>query len=99
MPDNVTIANAPIVVATLGDAQNVQHQEVVNEFLSGGGAPLNVATNSPLPTADDSLRELLTAVLVELRIANELQFSLAYPEVEELALLRMKYLDWPATIR
>lgn len=95
MADNVPLAQGPLVVATKGDYANVQHQEVALEFLSAGDQPINVATGSPLPTADDGQIALLMALLVEQRITNELLYAWLNTETEPLEMLRAKYGDFP----
>ena len=42
MPDNV-------IIATVVDAGEVQHQKIVNEFLDAGGIPVTVSAATPLP--------------------------------------------------
>lgn len=98
MADNVQLATGPLVVATRGDAANVQHQAVVPEFLSGGGIPIPVSVGSPSPTSDTDQIALLTAILIELRVRNELAYSQVWPEVEPLESLRAKYKDFPVTL-
>lgn len=97
MPDNVILASGALTVATKGDADNVQHQSVVGEYMSGGKVPLAVGVGSPMPTQNDTQIELLAAILVELRIENELMYALTNTETEPLELLRAKYQSWPAT--
>lgn len=97
MTDNVTLSQAPLVVATVGDKANVQHQEVLTEFLSGGGDPLNVTTTTPLPTADENQIELLKALLIEQRITNQLLYAWLNTEVEPLESLRGLFKDYPIT--
>ena len=98
MPDNVTIAQGPLVVATVQDDKGIQHQEVTNEFLGPGGQPLNVGTLMPMPVADQAQIDLLTAILIELRVANELRYALSWPETEALEDLREKYKTYPVIV-
>ena len=97
MADNVPLAQGPLVVATKGDANNVQHQEVAIEFLSAGDQPLNVSTGTPLPTADTSQVEVLMALLIEQRITNDLLYAWLNTETEPLEMLRAKYKEFPIT--
>lgn len=98
MPDNVQLASGPLVVATKGDAANVQHQAVVSEYLSGGSQPVAVGTGSPFPTVDDIQVALLTAMLVEMRVQNEMIYQKMQTEVEPLESMRLKYKDFPITL-
>jgi hypothetical protein len=97
MADNVQLSSGALIVATKGDGSNVQHQEVVTEFLTGGQVPVQVATIAPLPTERPSGDELLTAILVELRVLNAQMNVLTYPEAEPLDLLRNFYQTLPVT--
>ena len=98
MADNVPLTQGPLVVATKGDQANVQHQKVVNEFLSSGGEPIAVASTSPQPIENVPEVAVLTAILIELRVANEMLYALMNTETEPLELLRAKYADFPITL-
>lgn len=98
MPDNVQLAQGPLVVATVGDTTNVQHQEVAVEFLSSGAQPINVGTGAGLPVENPSQNELLTAMLIEQRITNELLYAWLNTETEPLEMLRAKYGAFPVTL-
>ena len=97
MADNVQLSQGPLVVATKGDAANVQHQEVAIEFLSTGDMPINVAPGTGLPIENVSEIELLTALLIEHRVLNEMFYAWMNSEVEPLEMLRAKYKDFPVT--
>jgi len=96
MADNVQLSQGPLIVATKGDAANVQHQEVVAEFMAGV-SPVQVATGAPLPTYDDVQTELLTSILVEMRVLTTLLYSLSWTEVETLEDLRALFKTYPVT--
>jgi multisubunit Na+/H+ antiporter MnhC subunit len=98
MVDNVPLTQGPLVVATKGDQANVQHQKVVNEFLSPGGEPIAVASTSPQPIEDVPGSVILTAILIEMRVMNEMLYALMNTECEPLELLRAKYADFPITL-
>ena len=97
MPDNVILASGALVVATAGDAQNVQHQKVVPEFLTGGGLPASVGTGSPLPTETPAITELLLSILVELRTQNSMIYAMTQTEVEPIELARDRERQLPIT--
>lgn len=97
MADNVVLASGALTVATAGDAQNVQTQKVIEGLLSSAGAPLSVTTQLPLPVDMPTVAELLTSILIELRVGNELAYALAWTETEPLEMLREKYKDYPVT--
>ena len=98
MADNTVLASGALVVATKGDLQNVQHQEVVNEIVSSAGEPINIGTTNPMPVESTALNELLTAILIELRVQNDVFYAQMASEVEPLELLRAKYKDYPVTL-
>lgn len=99
MPDNVALTPGPLVVATKGDATGVQHQEVVVEFLTSAGQPVVASTISSLPVTNDTIVELLTAILLELRVLNDLQEATAFgTNVLSDDELRFKNRDLPVTI-
>jgi hypothetical protein len=91
MVDNVVFSTGQLVVATKGDNSDIQHQKVVDEFLTGGGLPQPVSTISPMPMESPLIVDLLTQILIELRVQNELKYQQVYPEVEPLETLRLKY--------
>ena len=97
MANNVILASGALTVATIGDAQNVQTQSVVDSFLSSAGAPINAGTTTPIPIVNDVETELLTNVLIELRVLTELIYALVNSETEPLELLRSKFKDYPVT--
>ena len=97
MANNVVLASGALTVATIGDAQNVQTQSVVDSFLSSAGTPINMATTTPMPVANDPDLELQTNILIELRVLTELIYALVNPETEPLELLRQKFKDYPVT--
>lgn len=97
MADNVVLASGALSVATKGDLTNVQHQQVAAEILSSAGVPLPLATNVPLPIVSEPIQELLTAILVEMRVMNELYYTFIQTEAEPIELLRQKYQSYPVT--
>jgi len=98
MADNVVLASGALVVATAGDAQNVQTQKVIEGFLSSAGAPMSVGVAMPMPVDSPQLTELLTALLIEMRVANDLAYAFIQTEAEPLEMLRAKYKDFPVTL-
>ena len=97
MANNVVLASGALTVATVGDANNVQTQSVVDSFLSSAGAPINVATTTPVPIANDVDAELQTNILIELRVLTELIYALVNPETEPIEMLRAKFKDYSVT--
>lgn len=97
MADNVVLASGQLVVATAGDAQNVQTQKVIAGLLSSAGTPLSVSTQLPLLVEIPPVVELLTAMLIEMRVHNELLYVLTNTEAEPIELLRQKFKDYPVT--
>jgi hypothetical protein len=95
---NVPISQGAVTVASVADDRNVQHQEVTLEYLDANGAPRNVGLSAPLPVQSSALEELLMAILVELRINNELSLIAVAPEAEPIELLRAKYQSLPITL-
>ena len=98
MADNVPLSVSAVTVATKDGGDGVQHQKVVLEFVTSGGIPIAVGSGAPMMISDDTQIELQRAILMELRIANELRYALCYTEVEPLEALRDKYRDYPITI-
>lgn len=95
---NVPISTGAVTVASVADDRNVQHQEVTLEYLDANGQPRNVGAIAPLPVESSAEVELLTAILVELRILNELEYAEVWPESEPLESLRAKYQSLPITL-
>jgi hypothetical protein len=98
MADNVPLSLTAVTVATRDGGDGVQHQKVVNEFLTAGGIPLATGVGVPQPIADDLQAQIQTAMLIEMRVLNELLYVLTQTEVEPLEALRAKYSDYPITI-
>ena len=98
MANNVTLASGALVVATQGDANNVQTQKVITDFLSSAGLPIDVATTTPLIVTDQAQIDLLTAILIELRVLSELTYSMCKTESEHIEDYRTKYKDFPVTV-
>ena len=98
MADNVLASGGALVVATAQDAAGVQHQKLVPEFLSSAGSPQSVTTQTPLPTETASATELLTAILVELRLKNYMFSTIYASEIEQLELKRADIQSWPVTL-
>jgi hypothetical protein len=88
MADNVTVSQGQLSVATVQDRAGVQHQKMANEFLSSAGDPINVATGAPMPVDSPTGNDLMFSILVELRILNQLIYTLVAPESEPIELLR-----------
>jgi hypothetical protein len=97
MSDNVILASGAVTFATKGDPANVQHQQVAAEILSSAGVPLPLSTSVPLPVVSEPIQELLTAILVELRVQSEMQYALANTECEPIEMLREKFKGYPVT--
>ena len=97
MSNNVVLASGALTVATIGDDQNVQTQEVADNFLSSAGAPINVSTGAGMPIANDTETELLTNILIEMRVLTQLMYTITAPEAEPLEMLRAAFKDLPVT--
>ena len=98
MADNVLASGGALVVATKEDAKGIQHQEMVQEFLTNGDQPMNVGVASPMPVESPALTELLTAILIEQRITNQLLSALVQTETEPIEMLRAAFKDLPVTL-
>ena len=97
MSDNVISSVGGLTVATKEDPTGVQHQAVVPEFMVGA-LPLPARTISPFPTEDVPQQQLLTSILIELRVLNDMLYKLMASEVEPLDMMRAVIKDMPVVL-
>ena len=96
MADNVLSSGGPLTVATKQDPNGVHHQAMVPEHLYGD-LPIPVKPESPFPIGNPQEIELLTAILVELRVQNSMIYAFINTEVEPTETMRAVFKDWPVT--
>lgn len=93
MADNVQLTSAVVASTGSGTVTDPAHQKVINEFSFGGMAntPVQSAVGNGIPVDAPKLEELLTNILIELRVQTELQYALSWTETEPIEMLREKY--------
>lgn len=87
MPENVVQSVGAVTVATEEDAKGAQHQRMVGEIMHGDN-PVNLSTQIYLPISSPEIQELLTAILIELRVHTYQQNQMWNTECEPPELMR-----------
>lgn len=96
MPDNIQI-NLPDtlgkIVSTTEAVDGSQHENVIAEYVNGGGQPVKVSATTPLPVLDSASVALLTTIAALLAAQSFIEVAATFAAIIPSTTKRLVYVQ------